>query len=860
MSEPSLSSNTGSQGNASNNNVSNPVPNIDELRQQRASSKGSLTRIKNIIDASNNLSPTELECRLGMVESYYKQASYYQGQIERLLPQDTCRSEIDELYVIVKSRILNLLGNRRSSQSHEHTFSMPQMQYNRLPKLRLPRFDGKYLEYKNFINSFTNLVHSDQFIPPIEKFNHLLSCLSGEALSTIKSFQVTEENYENISSIFEVDKISKADSKQLRHITDTISALYNSLQSLGSFEKICDAIIIHLTITKVDQETKKKWDEYLDYSNLPSWKQCCAMLDKRCQQLDAQTRHSVKPQSIQTYQPHSLQKVSKPKQYSFAIKNIPERSCTYCSKLGHNISTCINFIALPLEQRRDQVQQHQLCFNCLSNLHTVSQCSSKYSCRFCKQRHHTLLHKHDLNTFVNSNISSSRNDQLSNPVTHATSQKSVKKTNSTIILATALILIKDSTGTYQMGRALLDSCSQVNFITDSLARALNLKRSRSEIDIVGVGSSVLKIQHNTQTTIRSRITEFETSLDFLISKNISSYHPDKAFSLKDLNIPSHMELADPEFNVPKGIDMLLGAEAFFLLLTQGRLSLGKNLPILQNTEFGWIVSGRYALSHKPIEAVSHCTITSIEALNKNIEKMWQLEDVSNKRQKWSEEQIMCEQHFIDNVSVNCDGRIMVKLPFKNSTDLLGNSKDIALRRFYALEKKLEKNIQLKEEYSKFMKEYEELGHMSLIHSPNLSIPHYYIPHHCVLKSSSESTKLRVVFDASFKTASQVSLNDILAVGPTIQNELLINLLRFPCHKYGLMADITKMYRQIMVHHQDRNYQLIFWRNDKSLPVSTYMLNIVTYGTAAAPFLAIRSLSYAVDTYPVFITLKVFDYD
>lgn len=55
----------------------------------------------------------------------------------------------------------------------------------------------------------------------------------------------------------------------------------------------------------------------------------------------------------------------------------------------------------------------------------------------------------------------------------------------------------------------------------------------------------------------------------------------------------------------------------------------------------------------------------------------------------------------------------------------------------------------------------------------------------------------------------------MMVGPTIQNDLLITLLRFRCHLYGMTADVVKMYRQVMEHQDDRHLQLILWRDDQS---------------------------------------------
>ncbi|XP_057659309.1 uncharacterized protein LOC130895778 [Diorhabda carinulata] len=79
------------------------------------------------------------------------------------------------------------------------------------------------------------------------------------------------------------------------------------------------------------------------------------------------------------------------------------------------------------------------------------------------------------------------------------------------------------------------------------------------------------------------------------------------------------------------------------------------------------------------------------------------------------------------------------------------------------------------------------------------------------------------------------------VGPNIQDNLFHILLRFRKHNYVLSADITKMYRQILVTERQRNLQKILWRSTSDEDINTYQLNTVTYGTAPAAFLSIRSL-------------------
>lgn len=90
-------------------------------------------------------------------------------------------------------------------------------------------------------------------------------------------------------------------------------------------------------------------------------------------------------------------------------------------------------------------------------------------------------------------------------------------------------------------------------------------------------------------------------------------------------------------------------------------------------------------------------------------------------------------------------------------------------------------------------------------------------------------------------SSGKSLNDILQVGPVIQQELLDIITRFRQHRCIITGDIEKMYRQVLVAEKHRNLQAILWRPNPNESVLEYELNTLTYGTASAPFLATRCL-------------------
>lgn len=131
--------------------------------------------------------------------------------------------------------------------------------------------------------------------------------------------------------------------------------------------------------------------------------------------------------------------------------------------------------------------------------------------------------------------------------------------------------------------------------------------------------------------------------------------------------------------------------------------------------------------------------------------------------------------------------------------------------------------------------------MMELSSPDIDESGYFIPHHTVLKSDSHTTKLRVVFDASAKNTTGISLNDALHKGPTIQENLFSIVMRFRTHRYALSADIEKMYRQVALHPDDARFQKILWRKSTSDPIKIFQLNTVTYGTVPASFLATKAL-------------------
>ncbi|KAH0817148.1 hypothetical protein GEV33_005643 [Tenebrio molitor] len=211
--------------------------------------------------------------------------------------------------------------------------------------------------------------------------------------------------------------------------------------------------------------------------------------------------------------------------------------------------------------------------------------------------------------------------------------------------------------------------------------------------------------------------------------------------------------------------------------------------------------------------------------------------------KQLESQNICETFFRETHERTPKGRFVVKLPFKNNPPSVGPTRPMAIKQFKRLETRFAANEQLHLEYDNFLKEYLQLKHMEIVGSDELfTSAAYYLPHHPIIKQSSFTTKTRVVFNASFKAGGgELSLNDNLFTGPNLQKDIFSLLLKCRVHKILLSADITKMFRQILVHPQDRDYLRIVYRDNPNTSIKTYRLKTVTYGLNCAPFLAMLCL-------------------
>ena len=156
---------------------------------------------------------------------------------------------------------------------------------------------------------------------------------------------------------------------------------------------------------------------------------------------------------------------------------------------------------------------------------------------------------------------------------------------------------------------------------------------------------------------------------------------------------------------------------------------------------------------------------------------------------------------------------------KNDMTPLGKSRSSAVRIFKALKCSLRGRSQLKE-FADVVHEYFDMEHAELVPVADLSKPCnevYYLPMLAVCKETSFTSKMRVMFDISAKTAFGTLSNDHLLTGLTVHPTIIYVLLCFQRHWVALTTDISRMYRAVFLPEHQRDLHRFMWRKPSTAP-------------------------------------------
>lgn len=856
--------------------------NFKELTAKRSSIKGRVTKFKNnldILETLEDISPIELSklaMKLTKFEALFIEFDEVQSQIEiinidkqeaELTVRELIEQDFYQCIAFAKSLLeknttpmpsqQNSSSHHSCCHNHSHTYDTTNPLGFRLPEIKIPPFEGTYYKWLEFKEIFTSLVHQNERIKNIHKFVYLSSYLQGEASRVISNLEISDKNYNeawkllcsrydnkrqlianHLKSLFSIESFRESD-KSLRFIIDHITKNLRALNSLGLPTDKWDVLIIHQLANKLDNNTYIKWEEHRnDLPEIPTLEQFFSFLKNRADVLETAFQRSRQDKSEKPkYNPTFNQKgqqtkslyITSPKENNSSNSSF-KRHCEACQG-DHHIFQCSLFKDKPVNERRQLVSTHKLCTNCLKAGHKSQDCKLPGSCRICKLRHNTLLHESNKEVQIQPNGESFSMSIQSSPEVLLCTAK-VQVTNP-ISKETAVV------------RALLDCGSQSSFLVESVMQKLNISSQSSNTEVIGIGSTPLKVPtKRCAIKLQSCDNGFSVAVSCLVLPHISGEMPKTTFDVSHLQLHTKFQLADPDFNRAGPIDMLIGADLFWDIIGSKQHSLGPGNPTLRSSKLGWLIAGpifKPNSESKSKKVMCNFTLNDETNLHDELAKFWEIENFPQTKVLTKEEN-QCEQHFLANTTRTPDGHFCVALPLREDPSLLGDNYSLAKKRLLGLEARFRKQPETKQAYTDFMREYEALGHLSkLPKNSSKSKNAYYLPHHPVIKDTSESTKTRVVFEANSKSTSGVAVNDLQMIGPTIQDTLFNILVRFRQHKYVFCADIEKMFRAIFIRESDRYLQQVLWREHETDPIQVLQLNTVTYGFASASFLATRCI-------------------
>jgi hypothetical protein len=752
----------------------------------------------------------------------------------------------------------------------------------RLPEFRLPRFNGQdILRFPSYFDQFQSLVHQNPSITDVQRFCLLKESLSGTPLSLVDGLMVTSENYAKalelldeayndpnlllgifVSRLHTQPMVKDPKSHLLQKLISQFEQSFQEIQNLirrlqsgtGTLSQqdgglaIVEYFLTPHLLSKIPEEIQISWynrnsepQARFSFSGLLAFlkehvrsRQACRLLTGGSQP-NHDNGNRFWQQNSSRGRPHSV---------TAALLTDQEKRCPKCRQ-DHRLFACPAFQKMETQFKWDFIKAQKRCYNCFSNLHGIQDCPSKFTCRYCHKRHHSLLCKNKPASALNATaqtffpkaqappkgrFTASERNANSAPSTsslyagtgiNGSSEQTVPMTTESFLsepqqeTKAFLQIIKlkisnPSNGKEATVHALFDSGASQTWVKQDLAAELGLKiqqKTQFKVQSFGAQSSQInsyKVDFNLESLDGSSgLLPCTAYTAKAITGPMDQYKPTK--------IPSHLRGLDLS-NTPAYKNstvypaILIGAQHYWDFLT-GEIIKGQ--PTAVRTVFGWCISG--PTSKTQVNEVSSTQVF----VSAHVQKIWDLCSLGITERPHEVKELV--------TPIIKEGRYEVNLPFKSNARP-GSNYDNALQRSLALERKM--SDEEMKQYDQYFETAKKEGIVVQLEEANES-QGYFLPFHGVKKNE----KLRIVFDGSSKDRrTNSSLNDTLHAGENTFNQLYDVLVRFRQFEHPIVGDVVKAFHQISVAPADRQWMKFTWKG------ITYSFARVPFGLASSSYL------------------------
>lgn len=439
--------------------------------------------------------------------------------------------------------------------------------------------------------------------------------------------------------------------------------------------------------------------------------------------------------------------------------------------------------------------------------------------------------------------------------------KEMAKGSSDIFLLTGFLQAKHpSTKQFVDVRVLLDTGADRSFIDTKLAKELILPK----LGITTMKVSTFGAKKPTQIEcMKTRLNIWDAKgtkheLELFTHNTLTTSQVQGRLDAKDLKFirKKRIKLSAAHDSKSSHPQIILGCDQLwnFIQFKAPHLTLPSGLLLIP-TRMGYMVSGKTILEESKRQQLT----SSLYTLNTEDQESSSDDDciIGNGEVKKEfggpekEEREAVNAQVMENFNKTIERRpqgYFVRIPFKKGHDHLPDNRALALRRLENILRTYRTRPDILHQYHDVFQEQMRKNILEEVDESQECFAKHYLPHQPVLTPEKDTTKFRVIFDASAHYKNRPSLNDVVHQGPTMLPKIYEILLRLRTGPYILLSDVEKAFLQIYLHEDDRDFTRCFWVKDINQPLSqdnlvTFRFTRVTFGINASPFLLSGTILY-----------------
>ncbi|KOB67489.1 putative bel15-i ag [Operophtera brumata] len=306
-----------------------------------------------------------------------------------------------------------------SNEQYEKTFSEHERTYNDMkkalnsklwsmshrenttPQMEVPNFHGNYHQWVCFKDLFTEAIHSNSFLSNAQKMQFLKSkvkVIKGEAERLIQHLNISSDNYSicweilqqrynnkkmifssHMNILLNLPMMQQASINHIKRIHDTTQETMNAIKNLVTDVTSWDPLIVYILCQKLDSDTHSEYMKSVKQPReLPVLSEFLTFLESQFTSMEASRRKQDNSNQKQQVQ-KSSNKFNHPKSSDFkqsyqsnkdisqstsSKKFLSTKICPACNS-EHGIFYCKRFLEMSTASKKQFMQKHNLCNNCL---------------------------------------------------------------------------------------------------------------------------------------------------------------------------------------------------------------------------------------------------------------------------------------------------------------------------------------------------------------------------------------------------------------------------------------------------------------------------------------------------------------